>query len=149
MVLQNAYIKVEMLIQKQFKHIVFSIKLQQSTKNSQKLVCFRHSCYKEEIYIVNSEIFVIILFFVDCVKRRICDVKHSRLGHDLPILVNGIMISLFREVSFSRSFVKINPRENFRIYSTHIKTYCHLNGRRLFLIRITPMKSTTKTYCKI
>ena len=32
MVLQNAYIKVEMLIQKQFKHTVFSIKPQQSTK---------------------------------------------------------------------------------------------------------------------
>ena len=36
---------------------------------------------------VNSEIFVRILFFANSVKRHICDVKKSQLGHDLPISV--------------------------------------------------------------
>ena len=35
--------------------------------------------------------------FAICVKRHICDAKKSRLGHDLPISVNGRVISPFRE----------------------------------------------------
>ena len=40
---------------------------------------------------VNSEI------FANSVKRHICGVKKSLLGHDLPISVNDRVISPFRE----------------------------------------------------
>ena len=35
--------------------------------------------------------------FANSVKRHICDVKITRLWHDLPISVNDRMTSLFRE----------------------------------------------------
>ena len=35
--------------------------------------------------------------FANSVKRHICDVKTLQLGHDLPISVNNILISPFRE----------------------------------------------------
>ena len=34
------------------------------------------------------------------VRRHICDVQHSRLGHDLHISVNGRLISPYRESYF-------------------------------------------------
>ena len=54
--------------------------------------------------------------FANSAKRHICDVKESRLWHDLPISVNDRMISPYREdfiFTKMRSFAKINPRENF------------------------------------
>ena len=50
------------------------------------------------------------------------DVKNSRQRHDLPSSVNDTVFMPFRgvhfhETSHMRSFAKINPRENFRIYS--------------------------------
>ena len=35
--------------------------------------------------------------FANSVKRHICDVRNSRLGHSLPLSVNGRVISPFRE----------------------------------------------------
>ena len=35
--------------------------------------------------------------FANSVKRHICDVENSRLGHDLPRSVNDRVISAFRE----------------------------------------------------
>ena len=35
--------------------------------------------------------------FANSVKRHICDVKNSRLGHYLPISINVRVISSFRE----------------------------------------------------
>ena len=35
--------------------------------------------------------------FPKSVKRHICDVKNSRLGHGIPISVNNRVISPFRE----------------------------------------------------
>ena len=35
--------------------------------------------------------------FMNHIKRHFCDVKNSRLGHDLPISVKDRVISLFRE----------------------------------------------------
>ena len=40
-------------------------------------------------YTINSEI------FAKSIKRHICDVKNSRLEHDLPVSVNDRMISSF------------------------------------------------------
>ena len=34
--------------------------------------------------------------FANSLKRHICDVKNSRLGHDLPISVNDKVIPSFR-----------------------------------------------------
>ena len=56
-------------------------------------------------------------YFRKSVKRHMCDVKNSRLWNGLPISVNVKVIAPFREDS--RNFAKINPRENFRIYSKH------------------------------
>ena len=47
---------------------------------------------------VNSEICRENFFFVNSVKRHICDVKNSRLGHDLTISVNNRVILPFHEV---------------------------------------------------
>ena len=58
--------------------------------------------------------------FANSVKRHICDVRNSRLGHDLPISVNVRLISPFREDSiFTKLRIsrKKNASENFRIYS--------------------------------
>ena len=55
--------------------------------------------------------------FANNVKRHICDVKNSRLGPDLPILVNNRVILPFREDFIFRETAKINPRENFQMYS--------------------------------
>ena len=44
--------------------------------------------------------------FVNNVKRHICDVKYSRLGHNLTISVNDRVISPLHGG-------KLNPRENF------------------------------------
>ena len=57
--------------------------------------------------------------FANSIKRHIFDVEKSRLGHDLLTSVTDRVISPFHEGLFSRSFAKINPRENFRIYSIH------------------------------
>ena len=64
---------------------------------------------------VNSEFFVRILFFANSVKMHICDVKNSRLRHDLPqyISVNDRVILPLR-------FAKIKPSQNFRFYSIKI-----------------------------
>ena len=35
--------------------------------------------------------------FANSVKRHICDVKILQIGHDLPISINDILISPFRE----------------------------------------------------
>ena len=61
--------------------------------------------------------------FANSFKRHICDVKNSRLGHDLPISVNDRVISAFlggeggyfHETSHMRSFVKIKPSRKFPI----------------------------------
>ena len=45
--------------------------------------------------------------FANSVKRHICDVKNSRLRHDIPISVNDRVISPFRE-----DFVFTKLREN-------------------------------------
>ena len=46
-----------------------------------------------------------------CVKRHICEVKNSRLWHDLPISVNDRVISPFREsFIFTKLYAKF--REN-------------------------------------
>ena len=52
--------------------------------------------------------------YANSIKRHICDVKNSRLGHDLPSSVNYRMITLFHEGLFSQtwhmpSFAKIKP----------------------------------------
>ena len=58
----------------------------------------------------NSEIFARI-YFHDRVKRHICDVKISRLGHDLPISVNGRMISPISRVGISGTTAKSRKRK--------------------------------------
>ena len=45
--------------------------------------------------------------FANGVKRHICDVYNSRLGHDLPISVNN------RVILHMRSFAKMKPLQKF------------------------------------
>ena len=64
-------------------------------------------------YTVNSEMCEIFIF-AKSIKRHICDVNNSQLGHDLPSSVNNRMILPFREgfiftklcifVTYSRKF---------------------------------------------
>ena len=67
--------------------------------------------------------FRVNFIFADSVKRHICEVKISPLGHDLPRSVNDSVISPFREdFIFTKLRIcevsrKLNPRENFQIYS--------------------------------
>ena len=72
---------------------------------------------------VNSEIIVRILFSRIALKDIFFYIKIARLGHGLPISENDSRFSIsrgfyFRETSHLRSFEKINPRQNFRIYSS-------------------------------
>ena len=46
---------------------------------------------------VNSETFATILLSNNSIKRHICHVKKSRLGHNLPVLVKDRVILQFRE----------------------------------------------------
>ena len=61
--------------------------------------------------------------FANSVKIHICDVQISQIRRDLPILVNDSMILLFRYgLIFTKLRIcevsrKLNPHENFRIYS--------------------------------
>ena len=48
------------------------------------------------------------LIFANSVKRHICDIKKSRLEHDLPTSVNDRVISKFRE---GFTFPKLRNRE--------------------------------------
>ena len=53
-------------------------------------------------------------------KTHIWDVKNSCQGRDLLMSVNERVIAPIREdFIFTKRFAKINPRENFRIYSTN------------------------------
>ena len=59
----------------------------------------------------NRETFI----FANSVEGHICDVKKSRLEHDLPTSVNDRAISPFRNfarVLFSRNFAVAKFREN-------------------------------------
>ena len=56
--------------------------------------------------------------FANSIKRHICDLRNSRLGHDIPISVNDRVILPFREgFNFTKphmpSFVKIKPSRKF------------------------------------
>ena len=60
------------------------------------------------VHTVNLEIFCENFISGNSVKRHICDVKNSRLGHDLHISVNDRVISPFREGFI---FMKLRIRE--------------------------------------
>ena len=49
------------------------------------------------IYTVNFGNFHENFILANSIKRHICDVKNSQLGHDLPSSVNDRMISLFSQ----------------------------------------------------
>ena len=58
------------------------------------------------------------LIFANSIKRHICDVKTSRLGHDIPISVNDRVILTFREgFNFTKlrmCFAKIKSSRKFQ-----------------------------------
>ena len=62
--------------------------------------------YKNRRKTVNSEVFTRIIFSIIVLKRHICYIKNSQLGHYLPISVKDTVISPFREdfifTNFSR-----------------------------------------------
>ena len=68
------------------------------------LVCL-FQCY-HAFNIVSPEI------FVNNVKRHVCDTKKPCLQHDLPILVNGRVISPFRE-DFNFTLAKFRENKTF------------------------------------
>ena len=57
------------------------------------------------------------VIFVNCIKRHICDAiiatEYSRY-----FAGGGGVFS--RNFAYANCFAKINPRKNFRIYSTHV-----------------------------
>ena len=54
--------------------------------------------------------------FANSVKRHICDVKISQLGHDLPISVNKRLISPFRnDIIFTKLRIYAKFRENLTL----------------------------------
>ena len=63
--------------------------------------------------------FLKIFIFANSVKRYSCDIKKSRLGHDLSISLNDRVISpfpddfFFHETSHMRRFAKINPLRKY------------------------------------
>ena len=54
--------------------------------------------------------------FANSDERDICDVKISRLGHDLPLYISKRQSDRAK----SKGFYFIFPRENFRIYSSYL-----------------------------
>ena len=70
--------------------------------------------------------------FAKSIKRHICDVKNSRLGHDLPTSVKDIVISPFRDDSIFTKLRICEVRENKTIGKiskfTVAKTAKHLQG---------------------
>ena len=69
-----------------------------------------------------SGIFCESFIISNSVKRHFCQVKNSRLWHDLPLSVhvNDRLILLFRDCFiFMQSYAKKKTRENFRIYSNY------------------------------
>ena len=65
-------------------------------------------------YNCNFRFFARILFFTNDVKIHICDVKNSRLVHDLSTSVNGGVIFLFCEgLISSQNIPKIKPLHRF------------------------------------
>ena len=76
--------------------------------------------------------FVASFIFANSDLRHICDNMNSQLGHDLLILVNDRVISPFREdFIFTKLRIcevsrKLNPHENFRIYSTISDTVTYI-----------------------
>ena len=83
------------------------IAIKPSNQNSQLFTVFL--C--RTLYYCKVGIFREIVIFVNCVKRHICEVKNSRLGHDLPISVNDKVIQPFREDFI---FTKLRIREVLR-----------------------------------
>ena len=74
--------------------------------------------------------FRVRFIFAKRVKRHICDIKILRLGHDLPISVIDRLISSFRKgyiftkLRIHEVLQKINPPENFQIYSNLVWVWC-------------------------
>ena len=71
-----------------------------------------------------------IILFSRSALRHICRIKNLQLGHGLHMSVNDRVILPFCEgFIFAKlsmlSFVKINPLENFRIYSNaFLSVFC-------------------------
>ena len=53
---------------------------------------------------VNWKILQEFFIFANNVKRHICDVNNSPLGHDLPLSVNARVISPFHKILSSLNF---------------------------------------------
>ena len=66
------------------------------------------------VYTVNSDFFAIfaIFLFANSIKRHLCDVRNSRLGHDIRISVNGRAILPIREGFNFRKLAYAKFREN-------------------------------------
>ena len=73
-----------------------------------------------------------IFIFLNSNKRHICHFQNARPGHDLPTSENDRVISSFCEGFIFTKFcickvsLKLNPRENFRIYSIYKSYSCML-----------------------
>ena len=50
--------------------------------------------------------------FANSIKRHVCAVRNSRLGHDIPISVNNRVICHFARVLISRNFAIVKFWEN-------------------------------------
>ena len=79
-------------------------------------------------------------FFLNSVKRHICDVKVLRLGHDLPcISVNDIVILPFHKDLFSQNFACAKFCENKTLAKisefTVFQIWGHTMGYATYLFR--------------
>ena len=99
-------------------HLRVTTETRRDTKTYCKFGNFRENC-----------------IFANSVKTHICDVENSRQWRDLPLSENDRVISsirgifYFHETSHMRSFAKIRPSRNFRIYSTTSPELKHTHAR--------------------
>ena len=49
--------------------------------------------------------------FGNSIKRHICDVRNSRLGHDIRISVNDSDFAILRVFYFDKTFAKLKPSQ--------------------------------------
>ena len=93
-------------------HMVFWARLYRFLIFAFSLLCFAELWIIQHLIYCKCGNFRENLIFANSVKRHICDVKNSRLCHDLPTWVNDRMILPFREGLFSRNFAYAKFREN-------------------------------------
>ena len=76
------------------------------------------------------------LIFANSVKRHICHIKNSQLGHDLPTSVNDGDFAIFLGFYFYENFASARFRKNlFTLTSDALIAFCFLSQRAMCIKR--------------